>query len=167
VPDSAFAYCPNVESVTICEGVEVIEEDAFCSVGRKGKTTDTYNFLSDADVQQYRNVVHVNDPAYQKFFEIVLPSTIKEIQEDAFLSMHLEGLYLPWLESMDQLPEVFMPCFENYECIYVPEETYNKLGSALQEYFLQDDCFEYWAGSVRVFDGRYHYWTDQELGLDA
>ena len=38
---------------------------------------------------------------------------------------------------------------------------------SLNAFFSQDDCFDYWGGSARVFDGRHHYWTDEELGLDA
>ena len=37
----------------------------------------------------------------------------------------------------------------------------------LNDYLLQDDCFDYWGGSARVFEGRHHYWTDEELGIDA
>lgn len=168
VTANAFDFCESVESITINEGVEVIEAYAFSSAGRKGNSTGTYNFLTDEDVQKYKDVVHVNEPDYQKFFEITLPSTIKEIQEGAFLGVRLDGLYLPWLTSFDQLPEVFMPCFNHYECVYVSQEALNAIGvDKLNEYLLQDDCFEYWAGSARVFDGRHHYWTDEELGLDA
>ncbi len=167
IPESAFSSCPNVKSITIEEGVEVIREYAFSTVGRGGKTTDTYNFLSDADVAQYKDVVHANDPEYQIFFEITLPSTIREVEESAFLATRLEGLYLPWLTGVDQLPAEFHPDFENYECIYVSEETFAKQGDALNAYFKQDEGFQYWAGSVRVYDGRHHYWTDRELGLDA
>ena len=43
----------------------------------------------------------------------------------------------------------------------------NAIGAdRLNSYFAQDDCFEYWAGSVRVYEGRHHYWTDEELGID-
>ena len=168
IPANAFDYCQDVESITIGEGVEVIEEYAFCSCGRKGKTTDTYNFLTDEEVQKYKDVVHVNDPAYQRFFEITLPSSIRRVDESAFLGTRLEGLYLPWLTSFDQLPETFMPCFEHYECVYVSQEALNAIGAdRLNSYFAQDDCFEYWAGSVRVYEGRHHYWTDEELGIDA
>ena len=168
IPENAFDYCLSVQSITINEGVEVIGEYAFSSAGRKGKDTDTYNFLSDEEVQQYKDVVHVDDPEYQKFFEITLPSTIKEVRDGAFLGVRLEGLYLPWLTSMDQLPEVFLPSFEHYECVYVPQETLDAIGvDTLNDYFLQDDGFDYWWGSVRVYEGRHHYWTDRELGIDA
>lgn len=167
IPAGAFEGCRNVESITIGEGVEVIEEYAFCTCGQSGKTTDTYNFLTDEEVQEHRDAVHANDPACQRFFEITLPSTVREVQENAFLGTRLDGLYLPWLSSLDQLPETFMPCFEHYECVYVSPEALDSIGAdRLDRYFAQDDCFEYWAGSVRVFDGRHHYWTDEELGLD-
>ena len=167
VPDDAFYFCEYVESITIEEGVEVIGEDAFCSAGRRGKTCPTYNFLSDEEVKQHRDVVHVDDPEYQRFFEITLPSTIKEVREDAFLAVRLEGLYLPWLKSVDQLPEEFHPGFEHYECVYVSQETLDACGDALNDYFSQDEGFEYWWGKVRVYEGRHHYWTDEELGIDA
>ncbi len=167
IPEDAFYFCADVESITICEGVEVIGEDAFCSAGRKGKTTGTYNFLSDEEVRQYKDVVHVDDPEYQRFFNITLPSTLREIGEDAFLAVRLDGLYLPWLERVDQLPAQFHPGFEHYECIYVSQQTLDAQGQALNDFFSQDEGFQYWAGSVRVFEGRHHYWTDRELGIDA
>ena len=168
IPDSAFYCCGDVESITINEGVEVIESYAFCSAGSADKKmTGTYNFLSDEDVAAHKDVVHVDEPEYKKFLNITLPSTIKSVQESAFLGVRLEGLYLPWLTDMGQLPEEFMPGFDSYECIYVPQETYDSLGNKLDKYFSQDESFTYWGGKVRVYDGRHHYWTDEELGLDA
>lgn len=166
VPENAFDYCQDVQSITINEGVEVIGAYAFSSAGRKGKTCQTYNFLSDEEVEQYKDVVHKDDPEYQKFFDITLPSTIRMV-DDAFVGVRLEGLYLPWLQSVDQLPEEFHPGFEHYECIYISQEAYNANGKALNDYFSQDEGFEYWCGKVRVFEGRHHYWTEEELGIDA
>nr|MCR4906862.1 leucine-rich repeat domain-containing protein [Clostridiales bacterium] len=167
IPEDAFFFCTEVESITICEGVEVIGEDAFTSVGRKGKTSGTYNFLSDEEVQKYKDVVHVDDPEYQRFYNITLPSTLREIAEDAFLGVRLEGLYLPWLERVDQLPAEFHPGFEHFECVYVSQQTLDAQGKALNDYFSQDEGFRYWGGKVRVFEGRHHYWTEEELGIDA
>ncbi len=168
IPKDAFNFCPNVETITIEEGVEVICEGAFSTIGIDGKLmTGTYNFLSDEDVEAHRDVVHVDDPAYVRFYDIALPSTIREVEEDAFLATRLEGLYLDWLESVDQLPAEFHPGFDSYECIYVPQATFDAIGDELNAYFKQDEGFKYWAGSVRVYDGRHHYWTDEELGLDA
>ena len=166
IPANAFDFCQSVERITIGEGVETIGRYAFSSAGCGGKTTDTYNFLSDEEVAQYKDVVHTDASGYVKFVDVMLPSTIREV-EDAFLGVRLEGLYLPWLTSVDQLPAEFHPGFDSYECIYVSPETVAAQGSALNDYFSRDEGFVYWCGSVRVFEGRHHYWTDRELGIDA
>ena len=166
IPEDAFVLCSNAQTITIEEGVEVISYNAFGTVGSR-KKADFYNFLSDEEVEEHRNVVHADEAEYTTFFDIALPSTIKEVAEDAFLATRLEGLYLLWLESADQLPEEFHPGFDSYECIYVSPETFESQGDALNDYFRKDEGFNYWAGSVRVYEGRHHYWTDEELGIDA
>ena len=166
IPANAFDFCQSVKSITINEGVETIGEYAFSSAGCGGKKTGTYNFLSDEEVQQYKDVVHVDDTGYVKFVDVTLPSTIKGV-EDAFLGVRLEGLYLPWLTSVDQLPAEFHPGFDSYECVYISQEALDAQGAVLNSYFSRDEGFVYWQGKVRVFEGRHHYWTDQELGIDA
>ena len=68
---------------------------------------------------------------------------------------------------MDQLPAEFHPGFEHFECVYVSQQTLDAQGKALNDYFSQDEGFRYWGGKVRVFEGRHHYWTEEELGIDA
>lgn len=169
VSEDCFSMCGSVRLIRLEEGVEEVGPWAFSSVGCDGKTCDTYNFLSDEEVEQYRDVVHKDDPAYQQFVTVYLPSTIKKIGSGAFGGTRLEGLYLLWLTDVSQLPAVedFDVYFTNYECVYVTPETLAACGDALNAYFSQLYKFDYWGGRVRVDEGRHHYWTDRELGIDA
>ena len=169
IPESAFECCADVETVTISEGVEIIRAYAFSTLGYGKGSTDTYNFLTDAEAEQYRDVVHADDPALKRFYSVSLPSTVRVVEDCAFLGTWLDGLYLDWLTDVSQLPDLesFLPHPDSYECIYVSPETYEAQGDALNRYFSQDETFEYWMGKVRVFEGRHHYWTDEELGIDA
>ena len=170
VPESCFSMCKNVKTIRIDEGVERIEAYAFSSCGEGGGgSAGFYNFLTEEEVEQHKDVVHVDDPAMEIFVNVYLPSTLQFVGSGAFGGTRLDGLYLLWLTSVDQLPaaEDYDVYFTNYECVYVTQEALDACGKELNAYFSQMYKFDAWGGKVRVYEGRHHYWTDEELGIDA
>jgi len=170
VTEHAFSFCTNLKKIVIEEGVEVLEDNCFNSAGA-GKETDIYNYLTDAEVEQYRDVVHVDEPEMCDFVQVYLPSTLKSVGY-AFDGTSLEGLYLMWVTDVSQL-EAISPLYLNFyvfECVYFPDVTIDAIGDELQTYFEENfEWFATYGGLVRKVGAgdRHYYWTDEELGIDA
>lgn len=172
IPERCFTDCSDLGEIILQEGVETVGENAFYGAGNTNKGAEYYNYLSDAEAGEHKDVVHLPGEGYAKFVVIELPSTLQSIGDQAFSNMVIDYISVPWLTTPDQLPQMETDSFGSSGTMFfvlVSEETYNNeaartaLENALKA-ALGDQVN--WDGLVQYNTGKHHYWTDEELNLD-
>ena len=163
IPEWAFASCVNLMNVTLEEGVEVIHANAFNSAGRIFRDSWYQTLLTEEEVATFSDKITSNGaPEYDRALTVTLPSTLTTVEEYAFNGVYIEGLWMLWCGSVEQLPAFDTNAFSGgfIAQAYFTEETINACGNDLDAYFakLKDAGEPCW-----YYENKTLYWSEEPL----
>ncbi len=161
VPNSAFASCPDVMTITIEEGVEFADEWAFSECGRTFYQNWQYDWFTPEEAAQHPEYVKNGTAPYDHIVTISIPSTLTKVGYGAFCGM-FEYVYMLWLTEPNSFPtEWDNGAFASARVlqVYFTEETFNTYGSKLDDIV---SGFKHVDRVAYYFDGKEAYWTEYQ-----
>ena len=164
VPESCFANCPNVLTITLEEGVEQVDRYAFSECGRIYPEVWNLRYLTEEEAAAFGDrAVPNGSPDFDKAITIYLPSTLRYADDMSFSLIFINGLYMLWCTEPDMLPDFHVDAF--YRCrhifqFYFTEETIQNYGDELDERLnqLSDVGTPAW-----YYQGKEPYWSLEPL----
>lgn len=159
VPDSCFANCPDVISITIGEGVESADEWAFSECGRRYYKSWSYDWYSPEEAAAHPEFVPNGTEPFDRFVTVTVPSTLQKTGYGAFCGMFV-NVYMLWVTAPDQFPTgwdtgTFASAYVGQ--IYFTEETIAAYGTQLDQIL---NGFDKVGESAWYYNGKDIYWAE-------
>ncbi|MBR3475261.1 MAG: leucine-rich repeat domain-containing protein [Oscillospiraceae bacterium] len=164
IPESAFNCCPDVQTITLEEGVERVGAYAFQQCGRRYPDRWSLRYFTEEEAAEYGDrIVPNGSPDFDIAVTIYLPSTLQYADSWSFSCMFINGLYMLWCTEPDMLPDFHEEAFSACEYIhqfYFTQETIEQYGDELDRRLneLEDVGEPAW-----YYEGKEPYWAAEKI----